>query len=79
VERHPDWARLPYLGCDGIPSGGQKYVREGLLAATVVKPVTTGVAVVQAVSGMLRGARPRDIALAPESTPALDAIRAGQR
>ena len=79
VGRHPDWARLPYLGCDGIPGGGQKYVREGLLAATVVKPITTGVAVVQAVRGMLRGERPRDIALAPESMPALNAIGAGQR
>jgi ribose transport system substrate-binding protein len=79
VARHPDWGRLPYLGCDGIPGGGQKYLEEGLLTATVVKPITTEVAVVQAVRGMLRGARPRDIALAPESMPALDAIGAAQR
>ena len=78
IEHHPDWARLPYLGCDGLPSGGQKYVEEGLLAATVVKPITTGVAV-EAALGMLRGKRPRDIALAPESLPKLDAIGPGQR
>jgi len=76
VARHPDWARLPYLGCDGIPGGGQWYVKEGLLRATVVKPITTGVAVVQAVRGMLGGARPRDIVIAPEPMPALDAIGA---
>jgi ABC-type sugar transport system substrate-binding protein len=74
VARHPAWARLPYLGCDGILGGGQRYVAEGLLAATVLKPITTGIAVAQAVNGMLRGARPRDIVLAPESIPALDAL-----
>ncbi|MBN1607093.1 MAG: substrate-binding domain-containing protein [Polyangiaceae bacterium] len=79
VARDRAWARLPYLGCDGIPSGGQKYVKERLLAATVMKPITAGVAVVQAAHGMLRGTRPRDIALAPESVPALDAVAAGQR
>jgi ABC-type sugar transport system substrate-binding protein len=79
IARHPEWARLPYLGCDGIPGGGQKHVNERHLAATVVKPITTGVAVAQAVLGILRGARPRDITLAPKSLPALDAIQAGQR
>jgi ABC-type sugar transport system substrate-binding protein len=79
VERHPDWAKLPYLGCDGIPRGGERYVKEGLLAATVMKPVTAGVAVQHAARGILRGARPRDIALAPESLPALEMIAAGPR
>src|SRR6516165_5516067 len=39
------WLSLPYTGCDGLPQGGQKWVREGLLAATVVVPANTGLAI----------------------------------
>src|SRR5262249_6095961 len=39
------WLRLPYTGCDGLPQGGQKWVRERLLAATVVVPANTGLAI----------------------------------
>ena len=34
----PDWARLPFLGCDGLPNGGRRDVDEGRLAATVRFP-----------------------------------------
>lgn len=69
--RSPEWALLPYLGCDGLISGGQKFVREGLLAATVVKPVTTGVAIAQALEGLRGGDPQKDISLTPESVPSL--------
>jgi len=36
---------VPYTGCDGLPEGGQKWVHEGLLAATVVIPTNTGLAI----------------------------------
>jgi ribose transport system substrate-binding protein len=39
------WLSLPYTGVDGLPKGGQKWVREGLLAATVVVPTNTGLAI----------------------------------
>jgi len=39
------WLSLPYTGCDGLPQGGQKWVRESLLAATVVVPANTGLAI----------------------------------
>lgn len=69
--RSADWAQIPYVGCDGLISGGQKYVREGFLAATVVKPVTTGVAVTQVIEGLRGGDPKKDVSLAPESVPSL--------
>ncbi|HYD43529.1 MAG TPA: substrate-binding domain-containing protein [Anaeromyxobacter sp.] len=77
--RHPEWARLPYLGCDGLPDGGVRYVKDGLLAATVVKPVTTGIAVTQAALAIRAAAPPRDVLLAPRSEPALDVLARAAR
>ena len=45
-DQHRDrWLSLPFLGCDGMPATGQAWVRQGLLAATVVIPPNAGVAV----------------------------------
>lgn len=44
VER-PDWARLPFTGCDGLPDSGQRLVRSGELAATIVLDSCAGPAV----------------------------------
>ena len=38
------WLRLPFTGVDGVSSSGQRWVQEGLLAATVVIPALTGAA-----------------------------------
>lgn len=48
LEESPEkerWLRLPYTGCDGLPQGGQEWVREGLLGATIVVPTNTGLAI----------------------------------
>ena len=74
VARHLDWGRIPYLGCDGLPGGGQKYVDEGALTATVAKPVTTGVAVTHVARALRGRAQRRDVALAPQSVPPLDRL-----
>jgi len=42
--QRPGWTG-PFTGCDGLPEAGQRWVREGLLAATVVKPPTAGAGV----------------------------------
>lgn len=39
------WLSLPFTGCDGIPKTGQAWVRSGMLAATVVVPPSTGLAI----------------------------------
>lgn len=41
----PEWARLPFLGCDGLPNGGRRDVDEGRLAGTVTIPSCAGPAV----------------------------------
>lgn len=69
----PDWVG-PFTGCDGLPEGGQRMVREGLLAATVVKPPTGG-AGVELVAAALRGeAVPPQVVLPPRSVPELEAL-----
>ena len=36
------WSKLPYIGCDACPGSGQKWVRQGLLAASIVLPPSAG-------------------------------------
>jgi ABC-type sugar transport system substrate-binding protein len=40
-----EWSDVPVTGCDGLPDGGQRLVRAGELAATIVTPTTAGHAV----------------------------------
>jgi len=39
------WLRLPFTGVDGLPNEGQAWVKQGILAATVVTPTTTQIAI----------------------------------
>lgn len=39
------WLKVPFLGCDGMPQTGQEWVRQGLLAATVLSPPTAPIAI----------------------------------
>jgi len=66
----PDWANIPYLGCDGLPGGGRKQVDEGTLAATVIAPSNTGPALELVARWLESGAvPPREVVLKPESYP----------
>ena len=56
------WSRVPFLGCDGLPKGGQKAVRERLLTATVVIPPNAGDAV-DAMASALRSGKQPDVTL----------------
>jgi ABC-type sugar transport system substrate-binding protein len=78
LKHRPDWARLPFLGCDGLPEGGQRMVARGDLAATVVTPSNTGPAL-ELVARWLRTKEvpPREVLLAPRSHPAEDRLRPG--
>lgn len=40
-----EWARVPFIGCDGLPEGGQRLVKMKQLAATIVSPSNAGPAV----------------------------------
>jgi ABC-type sugar transport system substrate-binding protein len=65
----PERAGVPFTGCDGLPEGGQRMVREGTLAATIVTPPNTGPAI-DLVASRLRGEPvPAEVTLKPVSYP----------
>jgi ribose transport system substrate-binding protein len=76
LEHRRDWTGLRFLGCDGLPEGGQRLVAQGILAATVVTPSNTGPAL-EIIARWLhtKQAPPREILLAPQSHPPEDRIR----
>jgi ABC-type sugar transport system substrate-binding protein len=61
------WLRVPFIGCDGLPNGGRKAVREHLLAATVIIPPNAGDAV-QAMASALRTGKQPEVTLFTEAT-----------
>ena len=63
AENRERWLKLPYTGCDGLPKWGQKWVRDGLLAATVVVPVNTGLALEMLVQAFHKGLQPPELTL----------------
>ena len=75
------WLSLPYTGVDGLPQSGQKWVREGLLVATVVVPTNTGLAIEMLVKALQSDISPPERTLtAPSSCPSIEvlAARAGR-
>lgn len=80
VEHRRDWTGLPFLGCDGLPEGGQRLVTRGLLAATVITPSNTGPAL-EIVARWLRTRQtpPHEVLLVPQSFPPEGRIRPGGR
>jgi len=43
-EFRDQWLKIPFTGVDGVPTSGQLWVQQRLLAATVVTPALTGTA-----------------------------------
>jgi ABC-type sugar transport system substrate-binding protein len=73
--RRPDLARVRVTGCDGLPSGGQRAVADGRLAATVVVPTTAGRAVDLLVPTFEKDRPPQgDLILAVTSFPDLEVL-----
>jgi ABC-type sugar transport system substrate-binding protein len=79
-EEHPQrdrWLTLPFLGCDGMPATGQAWVRQGLLAATVVIPPNAGQAVEMVARALQSGTAPQERTLTnPTSYPPLASLSA---
>jgi ribose transport system substrate-binding protein len=66
------WLSLPFTGCDGLPKTGQAWVRNGLLAATVVVPANTGQALEMLVKAIQSGGMPPEQTMTvPTSFPSL--------
>jgi ribose transport system substrate-binding protein len=76
LEHRREWAAVPFLGCDGLPEGGQRLVAQGILAATVVTPSNTGPALeIVARWRQTNVTPPREVLLAPQSYPPEGRIR----
>ena len=70
--RRPEWARAPFLGCDGLPTSGRRDVEQGRLAATVLIPSCAGPALELALRSKRDGELPpAETVLAPAPYPAL--------
>ena len=54
------WLAAPFTGCDGLPRTGQAWVRSGQLAATVVVPANTGLAIEMVAKAAQSGILPRN-------------------
>lgn len=75
VAGRPECEHIPVVGCDGLPQGGQRFVREGLMAATVVIPPATGPAIDMLARALRAGTMPPALTrLQPMSVPAENAI-----
>jgi len=70
------WLGVPFTGCDGLIATGQQYVRSGLLAATVVVPPNTKLALEMLVAAVQQGKNPPELALtAPTSFPFVEDLK----
>ncbi len=77
TEQTRRWLSLPYTGVDGLPQGGQKWVREGLLTATVVSPTNTGLAIEMLIKALQSNISPSGQTLTtPSSYPSLEVLAA---
>lgn len=69
------WLRLPFTGCDGLPRTGQAWVRNGMLAATIIDPPNSGQAIEMLVKAVQAGVAPSDRTLTtPVSFPEVRSI-----
>jgi len=67
----PDWGAVRAVGCDGLPEGGQRLVREGVLAGTLVVPATTAPGVQLAIKAWRGEQAPRFTAIPVHPYPPL--------
>jgi ABC-type sugar transport system substrate-binding protein len=67
----PEWTRVPFLGCDGLPGSGRRDVDEGRLSATVALPSCASPAIELALRWKREGVvPPAETVLAPSPYPA---------
>lgn len=57
AEHREQWLKIPFTGVDGVPGSGQVWVQKRLLAATVVTPALTGIALEALAKAIATGTR----------------------
>lgn len=79
VTERERWLSLPYTGCDGLLQTGQAWVSSGLLAATVVVPANTGMAMEMVAQAVSTGKQPPERTFTvPESFPSVEELVRGR-
>ena len=69
------FAKLPYLGIDGVRATGQEWLRRGLLNATIIVPPNTDLAIQMLMHAVQTGIVPPEKTFTvPKSQPALDEL-----
>jgi ABC-type sugar transport system substrate-binding protein len=69
------WLTLPFTGVDGLPTEGQAWVNQGVLAATVVAPTTTQVGIQLLARALESGVQPPERTLIElKSYPSLEEL-----
>ncbi len=80
LEQRDRWLSLPFTGCDGMPKTGQAWVRNGLLAATVIVPANAGLALEMLTKAMQSGTMPPERTFTDvRSYPTIQEMAAAQR
>jgi ribose transport system substrate-binding protein len=78
-EVNDHWGNLAFLGVDGVSKTGQAWVKEGLLAATIVTPPLAGRAMEMLMDALRRGKFPPEITLLePRSYPPLETLNSSR-
>jgi ABC-type sugar transport system substrate-binding protein len=76
-EEREAWSSRPYVGCDACPNAGQKWVRQGLLTASVFLPPSAGRAIEMLASAIESGEQPPErTLLTPTPFPRLETLAA---
>jgi ribose transport system substrate-binding protein len=71
---------LMFTGVDGLPQGGQDFVNQGLLAATVIVPINAGVGLDMMVKTLRTGTAPKEVTFTvPTSYPDLESLEKAAR
>jgi ribose transport system substrate-binding protein len=69
-------SRIPAIGCDGVPSTGQSWVRTGSLSATVIIPPSCGKAIALMTRALQSKAQPAEHTYTqPEAFPPVDVLK----
>ncbi len=76
TQQRDRWLKIPFTGCDGVQATGQSWVRSGRLAATVVNPIRSGVALELLAKALASGTQiPEATSVPPTSFPLIEELR----
>ena len=76
----PEWSWIPFIGVDGMPATGQRWVNEGILAATIIVPTNTDIALEILNKALLTKSQPQEQTFVkPNSYPDLEKLAPKQK